>query len=108
MTTVRDTPWIAQPGDAPGDRVGPIARPALDGERRCDLVVVGAGITGLTTALLASRAGMDVVVLEAAHLGNGTTGATTGKVTTQHGLTYARLAARHGEDSARLHAEANR
>lgn len=34
-----------------------------------DTVVVGAGITGLTTALLLARSGQSVVVLEARHVG---------------------------------------
>ena len=71
------------------------------------MVVVGAGITGLTTALLLQREGRDVVVLEADRVGAGTTGGTTGKVTSQHGLIYGRLIETHGEAVARSYAEAN-
>ncbi len=72
-----------------------------------EVAVVGGGLVGLTTALLAQRDGARVAVLEAARLGRGTTGYTTGKVTSQHGLMYADLIARHGEDRARLYAQAN-
>src|SRR4051794_22632477 len=42
-------------------------------------LVVGAGLTGLTTALLLARAGRKVGVVEARHVGAVTTGNTTGK-----------------------------
>lgn len=78
----------------------------LDKDLGVDVAVVGGGITGLTTALLAQRHGMRVAVLEAATVGGGTTGHTTGKVTAQHGLIYADLVERHGEDGARRYATA--
>lgn len=73
-----------------------------------DVAVVGGGIVGLTTALLAQRRGLQVTLLEAATVGGGTTGYSTGKVTAQHGLIYAELVERHGEDRARQYAEAMR
>lgn len=80
---------------------------ALDSDLEVDLVVVGGGLVGLTTALLAQRDGALVVVLEGRHVGAGTTGGTTGKVTSQHGLLYADLLDRHGEVDARRYADAN-
>ncbi|MDQ6793279.1 MAG: FAD-dependent oxidoreductase [Chloroflexota bacterium] len=81
--------------------------PALAGNLETDVVVIGAGITGLTTALLLLDAGVRVVVLEARRIALGTTGNTTAKVTVLHGLIYHDLIARHGEDAARAYAEAN-
>lgn len=79
----------------------------LEEDITVDIAVVGAGLVGLTTALLAQRDGARVAVFEAASIGDGTTGNTTGKVTSQHSLIYADLIDRHGEDTARRYAEAN-
>lgn len=80
-------------------------RPVLEGDRDCDVAVVGAGITGLTTALLAARAGYSVCVIDQAQVAHGTSGHTTGKVTSQHHLTYGRLVATHGRSGARIYAD---
>ena len=80
---------------------------ALNADLEVDLAVVGGGIVGLTTALLAQQEGARVAVLEGARIGAGTTGYTTGKVTSQHSLIYADLLDRHGEDLARRYADAN-
>lgn len=80
---------------------------ALGTDIEVDVAVVGGGLVGLTTALLAQRDGARVAVLEGAHIGSGTTGNTTGKVTSQHSLVYSDLIERHGEDNARRYAEAN-
>ena len=72
-----------------------------------DVAVVGGGITGVTTALLAKEAGARVALLEARMIAGGVTGYTTAKVTSLHGLTYARLSERFGEEGARAYAEAN-
>ncbi|HEY0450063.1 FAD-dependent oxidoreductase [Actinophytocola sp.] len=56
-----------------------------------DVVVIGAGIAGLTTAYLLAEAGRPVLVLEASTVGGGVSGHTTAKLTAQHGLIYRRL-----------------
>lgn len=80
---------------------------ALRTDKRADVAVIGGGWIGLTTALLLAQDGADVVLLEAGRLGSRTSGNTTGKVTSQHGAIYADLIDRHGEEKARLYAEAN-
>jgi glycine/D-amino acid oxidase-like deaminating enzyme len=49
----------------------PATRPALDGDTRCDLAIVGGGFTGLWAALLAlqEQPGRQVLVLEGARVG---------------------------------------
>ncbi|HEY4192823.1 MAG TPA: FAD-dependent oxidoreductase, partial [Mesorhizobium sp.] len=43
------------------DSVGPRLRyPALDGDRRADVVIVGGGFTGLSAAVHLAKAGIDV------------------------------------------------
>lgn len=72
-----------------------------------DAAIVGAGITGLTAAYLLKQAGLTVAVVEKHTVGGGTSGRTTGKVTSQHGLSYYDLQNRLGPTTARLYGEAN-
>lgn len=65
-----------------------------------DVLVVGAGIAGLTTAALVARSGRDVTVLEAARIGSGVTGHTTAKISVQHGLIYQALRKQRGPVAA--------
>jgi glycine/D-amino acid oxidase-like deaminating enzyme/nitrite reductase/ring-hydroxylating ferredoxin subunit len=81
--------------------------PQLDEHVHADVAVIGGGIVGITTALLLQEAGADVVLLEARRLAHGVTGHTTGKVSSQHGMLYARLRSRFGAEAARTYAHAN-
>jgi glycine/D-amino acid oxidase-like deaminating enzyme len=84
-----------------------VGRPPLDREIEVDVVVVGAGIVGLTTAFLLEREGMDVAVLEMRRVAAGATGYNTAKLSSLHGLTYTQLESSLGRDNARLYGEAN-
>ncbi|MCA4133095.1 FAD-dependent oxidoreductase [Arthrobacter sp. M4] len=81
--------------------------PALREDMEVDVAVIGAGIAGLTAALALKRAGRTVAVIEAARVGTGVTGHTTGKVTSLHRLAYTGLARSHGTDTARTYGQAN-
>jgi glycine/D-amino acid oxidase-like deaminating enzyme len=53
---------------------------AVSGSLACDVVVIGAGFTGLSTALHLRQAGIDVAVVEAAEPGWGASGRNNGQV----------------------------
>lgn len=100
--------------ELPGRRVSPW----LDGPERpersrltrdieVDVAVLGGGIVGAATAYELHRAGARVAVLEARRLGDGTSGNSTAKVTSLHGLTYRQFASSSGLDVARVYGEAN-
>ena len=84
---------------------GALETPTVSGE--WDAIVVGAGITGLTTAALLARGGLSVAVLEARHIGAGTTGGSTAKVSVLQSTLYSRIAHRHPVKVLRQYAEAN-
>lgn len=89
------------------DQHRPTHFPPLDADLEVDVAVVGAGIVGLTAAVLLKRAGRKVVVLEAHRAGQQVTGRSTAKITSQHSLIYAGLIETFGEAAARLYGEAN-
>lgn len=72
------------------------------GSLRADVVVVGGGIAGLTVADCLSRAGRDVVLLEADRCGSGATGRSSGFVTPDSELELSELARRFGDRDAAL------
>ncbi|TVY02186.1 FAD-dependent oxidoreductase [Cohnella terricola] len=82
--------------------------PRLQSDIEADVVIVGAGITGITAGYLLSKAGVKTAILEAGRILNGTTGHTTAKITAQHDVIYDELIQHFGEDQARLYYEANR
>ncbi|ANH38411.1 Cytochrome b6-f complex iron-sulfur subunit 1 [Nocardioides dokdonensis FR1436] len=90
--------WWQRRGDPPTQPEGPDS-PGPD--EVFDAVVVGAGVTGLATALELVRAGRSVLVVEARHPGAVTSGRTTGKVSALQGTTLSELRRKHG-DSARV------
>ena len=83
------------------------AYPTLQETLTVDVCVIGAGITGLSTAHALKRAGATVALIDAGQICSGVTAFTTAKVTALHGLVYDRLAASFGEEGARAYAEAN-
>lgn len=81
--------------------------PELIEKVEVDVAVIGGGVAGLGAAYMLKKAGLTVAVLEKDTIACGTTGNTTGKVTSQHNLIYAGLANRLGTKTARLYGLAN-
>jgi len=79
----------------------------LEGEVEADVVVLGGGIVGITTALMLQEEGLQVALVEADRLGAGVSGHTTAKVSSQHGLKYRSLRSNYGPEAARTYGQAN-
>jgi glycine/D-amino acid oxidase-like deaminating enzyme len=75
--------WLAQPRMIPTDGFEPGAH--------YDEIIVGAGITGLASALMFAREGRRVLVLEARTVGAGTTGNTTAKISQLQGTQLSKI-----------------
>ncbi|MCI5078432.1 FAD-binding oxidoreductase [Oricola sp.] len=56
--------------------------PVLDGDRVCDVVVIGGGFTGLSAAAHLAKAGVNVVLIEQARFGDGASGRNGGQMGT--------------------------
>ncbi|WP_315918886.1 FAD-binding oxidoreductase [Mesorhizobium sp. SP-1A] len=70
--------------------------PALDGDRSCDVVIVGGGFTGLSAAVHLARAGTDVVLIEAHRFGDGASGRNGGQMGTGQRAWAEELEAEYG------------
>ena len=73
-----------------------------------DVLIVGGGITGITTALQLQKAGKKCILAEAHTIGFGTSGGTTAHLNTFMDNSYAQIAKDFGEDNAQLVATAAR
>lgn len=91
--------WIASTGST--------AYPPLEEDLKIDVAVIGGGLVGITAAFLLKQANLTVAVIEADRIGQGTSGHTTAKITSQHCLIYDKLIKRLGLEKARQYAEAN-
>ena len=80
---------------------------ALKKEVSTDVCIVGAGIFGLTCAYYLSKAGLKVAIIEKDEIANKTTGHTTAKITSQHGLIYTYLVKTYDEQFAQDYLFAN-
>ena len=76
--------------------------PALDGDRRADVCVVGGGYTGLSCALHLAERGYRTVLLEARRIGNGASGRNGGQLGSGHRRDQFTLERELGAERARL------
>ena len=76
-------------------------REPLRAHVECDVVVIGAGMTGLATAIALLDAGLSVTVLESREIGAGATGRNVGFILEGVAESYARTVSLWGRDKAR-------
>lgn len=93
------SPWLEQ-------EAGPFDDP-LPPAGELDVLVVGAGVTGLTTALLLARAGRRVAVVDAGRVGGLTTGNSTGKISLLQGTLLSSSMKRRTLEDKRAYVRAN-
>jgi glycine/D-amino acid oxidase-like deaminating enzyme/nitrite reductase/ring-hydroxylating ferredoxin subunit len=81
--------------------------PPLAGDARADVVVVGAGIAGMSVAYFLAKAGQSVIVLDDNAVGGGETGQTTAHLSSAMDDYYQVLEKVHGKDGARIARESH-
>ncbi|MER9116072.1 FAD-binding oxidoreductase [Mesorhizobium sp. M0954] len=84
------------------DTAGPRPEyPALDGDRTCDVVIVGGGFTGLSAAAHLATTGADVVLIETHRFGDGASGRNGGQLGTGQRAWAEELEAEYGFSRAK-------
>ena len=81
---------------------------SIDNNYEVDACVIGAGLTGLSTAYYLAKNGLKVIVLDKSGIGKKTSGHTTAKITLNHGLIYDYLINSFGVDFALGYFESNK
>ncbi len=74
-------------------------------QRNFDIVIIGGGITGVSTALQLQKAGKSCLLLEANNLCFGTTGGTTAHLNTLLDSSYNDISSNFGKEKAKLVAD---
>ena len=96
QTRYGQSPWIAA---ATRKSAAPVR---LRGDHETDVVIVGAGLTGLTTALACATAGMKPIVVEAGALGQGWSGHSAGLLLSDPGPLFTDVSRLHGLRAAKM------
>ncbi len=79
----------------------------LKGNIKTDVLIIGGGICGILCAYFLKEAGIDCLLVEKDRIAQGTTGYTTAKITSQHGLIYNYLINKFGKETAGKYLYAN-
>ena len=79
----------------------------LNQDISCDICIIGAGIFGLTCAYYLAKQGFSIVLIDKDDIGTKTSGHTTAKITSQHGLIYKHLIDDYGLHFAKSYLYAN-
>ena len=81
--------------------------PTLNEDLKVDIAIIGGGIAGISCAYMLNKEGLKTAIIEADHILQGTTGYTTAKITSQHGLIYSKIKKQMSEELAKQYADAN-
>lgn len=79
----------------------------LNRNLECDVLIVGAGMSGLLCAYQLQDMFEHIVIIESDEIAGGASGRNTGKITSQHGLNYQEILKIHGEEKTRLYYQEN-
>ena len=79
----------------------------LQEEIKTEIAIIGGGLTGLSCGYYLSKENKEVVILEKNTICSHTSGNTTGKITSGHGLFYNYLLQTEGKNKAKQYLEAN-
>src|SRR4051794_19388945 len=83
----------------------PLRYPPLTENPQCDLLVIGSGIAGLSSAYEAARCGANVIIIDRGEITGGMTARTTAHLVSEIDDRYFELIDAVGEDDARLYHE---
>ena len=81
--------------------------PSLEENLNVDVCIIGGGITGISCGYYLSKNNLKICVLEKDKIMEKTSGHTTAKITSQHGLFYKYLYDSYGKDLAKKYLESN-
>lgn len=81
--------------------------PQVKKDIHTDVLVIGGGITGILCAYMLKQAGIRCIVAESGLICQKTSGHTTAKITSQHGLIYAQMLRRLGREQTLMYLKAN-
>lgn len=81
--------------------------PALEGDIKTDVLIIGGGMAGILCAHFLQEQGVDYVLAEGREICSGVTKNTTAKITSQHGLIYQKIAKQRGMEMAAMYLGAN-
>ena len=82
--------------------------PQLNTSLEVDMVIIGAGITGLTTAIQLIQSGKSVAVIEANSIGSGTTGNSTANLYVPIQAHYSQISKKFNQQTATLVAQSRK
>src|SRR3954452_4228228 len=93
-----DSYWVKNSNQAP-------VLPTMAGDQKADVVIIGAGFTGLSTAYHLSQTGLDAIVVEAEDVGWGASGRNGGMLPPRYKKGFGSIAKSYGNEvTRRLHA----